>query len=328
MGGFWPNDVRPEPNAVRSIASANTGDRKRPGHPWRFAGRFSYGKTDDFGLFSNMMLDQASTLRGYILKLQSEGRISFTSEEASTALGIKHSAFQKSAARLQKKGLLLNPRHGFHVIVPPQYHSWEAPPPSWYIDDLMRHEGRVYYVGLLKAAEIHGATHHAVMEFQVVTDKQLSKIRAGRSFIAFYFRKNMAAVLEGVESHKTDTGSMKISSAELTALDLLRYLHVVGGIDSVATILTDLGSRLDASKLARLALHFERTTIQRLGYLLDRLGYPASAEALRNVLFSRSSVPWVQLEPMDRKQPNPDQPPLERNERWRVAIYRHPETDE
>lgn len=274
------------------------------------------------------MVEAGSTLREYLLELQSGGRISFTSEEATTALGITHSAFQASAARLQRKRRLLNPRHGFYVIVPPQYHTWEAPPPSWYIDDLMRHQGRAYYVGLLKAAEIHGATHHAVMEFQVVTDKQLSKIRAGRSFIVFYFRKTMAAVLDGIESHKTDTGSMKISSVELTALDLLRYAHAVGGIDSIATVLKDLGARLDAHKLANLAVHFERTTIQRLGYLLERLGYPALTEALRNVLFSKSPVPWVQLEPMDRKQPNPGEPPLEKNERWRVVVQRYPEIDE
>lgn len=275
-----------------------------------------------------MMLETVSTLQSYLLQLQSEGRISFTSEEAATALGIKHSAFLASAARLQKKRLLFNPRHGFYVVVPPQYLTWEAPPPSWYIDDLMRHEGRTYYVGLLKAAEIHGATHHAVMEFQVVTDKQLSKIRAGRSFIAFYFRKNMAAILEGLESHKTDTGSMKISSIELTALDLPRYLHVVGGIDAVATLLKDLGARLDANKLAKLAVHFERTTIQRLGYLLDHLGYAALTDALRNVLFLKSPVPWIELEPSNRKQPHPNEPPLEKNERWRVAVHRYPEIDE
>ena len=60
----------------------------------------------------------------------------------------------------------------------------------------------------------------------------------------------MAVILAGVESHKTDTGSMKVSSVELTALDLLRYLHVVGGIDSVATVLTDWAPRLDAGKLS------------------------------------------------------------------------------
>jgi len=32
-----------------------------------------------------------------------------------------------------------------------------APPPSWYIDALMQHEGRPYYAGLLEAAELHAA---------------------------------------------------------------------------------------------------------------------------------------------------------------------------
>ena len=81
----------------------------------------------------------------------------------------------------------------------------------------MRHEGRPYYVGLLKAAELHGATHHAVMEFQVVTDRQLPKIRAGRSYIVFYFRKKIEPVLSAVERRKTDTGGMAVSSVELTS---------------------------------------------------------------------------------------------------------------
>lgn len=39
-----------------------------------------------------------------------------------------------------------------------------------YIDDLMRHEGQTYYVGFLMAGAMHGVTHQAVMEFQVVTN--------------------------------------------------------------------------------------------------------------------------------------------------------------
>ena len=136
-----------------------------------------------------MMQKQRSSLAIYLTSLQSEGRIAFTRDEAITSLGITQAAFLKAAARLQKRHMLFNPRQGFYVAVPPQFLSWEAPPPSWYIDALMRHEGGCYYVGLLKAAELYGATHHAVMEFQVVTDQQLPKIRAGRSWITFHFRR-------------------------------------------------------------------------------------------------------------------------------------------
>jgi predicted transcriptional regulator of viral defense system len=275
-----------------------------------------------------MMLAARTSLSTYITRLQGAGRVAFTRAEAKDALRIKDATFLKGAERLQSKHQLLNPRHGFYVVVPPQYLTWGAPPPAWYIDNLMGHEGRPYYVGLLKAAELHGATHHAVMEFQVITNKQYPKIRAGRSLIAFYFRKDIQSVLSGLESHKTDTGSMKISSIELTALDLLRYLHVVGGIDTVATVLSDIGSRIDGGKLAALAAHFERAPIQRLGYLLDRLGHPNVAEQLRSYLFAKLPVPWIQLEPKSRKQPISQDKPIERNERWHVIVYRHPEVDE
>ena len=79
------------------------------------------------------------------------------------------------------------------------------------------------------------------MEFQVITDKRLPKIRAGRSTMAFYYRKDIGAVSEGVEDHKTDTGRMKVSSVELTLLDLLRYPHAAGGLDNIATIVSGCG---------------------------------------------------------------------------------------
>jgi predicted transcriptional regulator of viral defense system len=283
---------------------------------------------DRIGLFSDMAPEAPTTLANYLMTLQAEGRISFTRADAIAALGVTEAAFLKAAARLQKRKMLLNPRQGFYVVVPPQYLSWEAPPPSWYIDALMRHEGRPYYVGLLKAAELHGATHHAVMEFQVVTDRQLPKIRAGRSWITFHFRKDLKTVHNGVLERKTDTGTMKVSSPELTALDLLRYIHVAGGVDAVATVLADLGGKIDGAKLAAMAPHFDRACVQRLGYLLDRLGHAERAQALHEQLSTTQPVPWVALEPTKREAGASAPKPVERNERWRVSVQRHPEVDE
>jgi len=283
---------------------------------------------DVFGLYFVMMLKPRSTLANYMTTLQSGGRISFTRAEAIAALGITPAAFLKAAARLQKRRTLLNPRQGFYVAVPAQFLSWEAPPPAWYIDALMRHERRPYYVGLLKAAELHGASHHAVMEFQVVTDRQLPKIRAGRSWITFHFRKDLEAVRDGVVERKTDTGTMKVSSPELTALDLLRYIHVAGGMDAVATVIADLGEKIDGAKLAAMAAHCDRACVQRLGYLLDWVGHADRAQALHNHLSAIKPVPWVALEPAKRDAGASASKPVERNERWRVSVQRHPEADE
>ena len=122
-----------------------------------------------------MLHDRRSALSSYVSGLLSAGQAVFTAEQAERALGIGHGAFLDAVERLQRREAVLNPRQGFYVVVPPQYASWGAPPPAWYIDALMGHEDQAYYVGLLKAAELHGATHQAVMEFQVVTAKRVAK---------------------------------------------------------------------------------------------------------------------------------------------------------
>ena len=275
-----------------------------------------------------MALDQRTPLSSYMTNLLSAGRVVFLREEARQALGVSQGALLDAAERQQHRRHLISPRRGFYVIVPPQYLAWGAPPPPWYIDDLMRHEGRPYYVGLLKAAELHGATHQAVMEFQVVTDKRLPVLRAGRSAIAFYYRKDMEAVSQGIEELKTDTGRMKVSSIELTLLDLLRYPRPAGGLDNIATVVTDLGDRADPVKLAALSASHERSVSQRLGYLLDRFGHHAPAESLHAVLPRDSALPWVELEPSQGADPVFSPEPKEQDERWHVIVRRPPERDE
>src|SRR5215471_8284515 len=160
------------------------------------------------------MLAGRLSLQHYMTDLQSSGRVVFGRDEAVAALDVTLRGFLAAAERQQRRNALLNPRHGFYVVVPPQFLSWGGPPPSWYIDDLMRHEGHAYYVGLLSAAQLHGATHQAVMEFQVITDKRIPKIHAGRSIISLVYRRDMERVADALIDQKTDTGRMKISSPE------------------------------------------------------------------------------------------------------------------
>ncbi|MGH9763760.1 MAG: type IV toxin-antitoxin system AbiEi family antitoxin domain-containing protein, partial [Blastocatellia bacterium] len=272
----------------------------------------------------DMISDARSPLSYYLTDLLSKGRVVFTREEAEKAVGIGRGPFLDAAEGLQHKGLLLTPRRGFYVVVPPQYLSWGAPPPAWYVDDLMKYLGRPYYVGLLKAAELHGAAHQAVMEFQVVTDKRMPKIRAGRSVIAFYYRKDMASVQHGVDDRKADTGTMKVSSVELTALDLVRYPHAAGGLDNIATVLSDLTDRLDPEKLGALATVYERSVVQRLGYLLSSSGRDAVSATLLDRLSRGSPITWVELDPSETTDKELTPEPMDRDERWHVVVRRLP----
>jgi hypothetical protein len=237
---------------------------------------------------------RATALPSYLNGLLSAGKVVFTRDEAQKAIGSSVGAFLDAAERQQRKHHLVSPRQGFYVVVPPQYLAWGGPPPPWYIDDLMRHEGSPYYVGLLKAAELHGATHQAVMEFQVVTN--MPQLRIGRSNIAFYYRKDFDPIAAGIGERKTDTGHMKVSSPELTALDLLRlstrrrrsrqHRHRDRRLGGATT------GRL--AKLAALAGAYERSVSQRLGYLLDHVGRSDRAEALHRILTMKSPAPWVE----------------------------------
>ena len=274
-----------------------------------------------------MLHDRRSALSSYVSGLLSAGQVVFTAEQAERALGIGHGAFLDAAERLQRREAVLNPRQGFYVVVPPQYASWGAPPPAWYIDALMGHEDQAYYVGLLKAAELHGATHQAVMEFQVVTAKRVPTIRAGRSLIAFYFRKDMKAVTAGVEDRKTDTGTMKISSAALTALDLVRYPQASGGIDIVATVLSDFGEKIDPEQLAALSAVVARPVVQRLGYLLDHLGHDSLTGPMLESLRARGALPWTELDRQEARDPDFAPEPRQRDLRWRIVVRRVPQVD-
>lgn len=273
------------------------------------------------------MFEKRSAFSSYLARLLSRGQVVFSAAEAQAALGIGRGALLDAAERQQKRKNLIRPRHGFYVIVPPQFLAWGAPPPSWYIDALMAHAKRPYYVGLLKAAGLHGATHQAVMRFQIVTDRQLARIRAGRSEIVFHHRKDMGAVADGLQDHKTESGFMKISGIELTTLDLLRYPRAAGGLDHIVTVLADLGDGVDPHKLASLSEAFERSVGQRLGHLLETLGYGRRANGLYEAVSKGRALPWTELEPAQATDPDFAPEPVERDRRWRVTVRRTPEPD-
>jgi predicted transcriptional regulator of viral defense system len=268
-----------------------------------------------------MMSESATTLAAYVEDLASSGSTNFTREAAMQALGISHGAFLDAAARLKKRGHIFAPRRGFYVITPTRYLKWGAPPPSWYIDAMMQDAERPYYVALLKAAELHGASHQAVMEFQVVTDRQWKPIRAGR-----YFRNDMVSIEHAIERRKTDTGSMRISSPALTALDLVRYAHASGGVDHVASVLNELAATIDPAQLNALVPKFERSVVQRLGYILDHMQHHEIASDLERHVQS-GNIPWVELEPKEATAITSGEE-RERSVRWHIIVRRPIEIDE
>ena len=53
-----------------------------------------------------------------------------------------------------------------------------------------------------------------------------------------------------VQNFNTPRGTILVSTPEATAIDLVGYQHHAGGLDQVATILSELAEKIDPKKLA------------------------------------------------------------------------------
>ncbi len=141
-----------------------------------------------------------------------------------------------------------------------------------------------------------------------------------------FVRKDFDAIEEGVEERRLKTGRLRISSPELTVYELLCYPRSIASIDNIATILVDLGEVLKSRKLAVLATAFKRPIIQRLGYLLDWLGYEVLTQPLSEFLGKFENY-WIELDPYLTRDKDFTPAPIERNQKWRVIVRQMPDPD-
>lgn len=205
--------------------------------------------------------------------LISQGRYVVTTEEIEAVIGPSPNLSARIAG-LRRQHRLVPAAKRLYLVIPPEYRNWGSIPADWFIDALMQHLGRKYYVGLLSAAAIHGASHQAPQLFQVMVDQRVRPRSFGRVRLRFYRSSNVQAAIErqGVERRTSHTGGYSVSTPELTAVDLIDYQRDAGGLNNVATIFTEL-EHLRGDYLAKLAEGRPQSVIRRLGWFLDRYGH-------------------------------------------------------
>ena len=175
---------------------------------------------------------------------------------------------RKALARLLRDGRLFHPTRGFYAVVPAEYRAWRVVPAEWFLDGMMEHLGRDYYVGFLNAAAFHGAAHQVPQTFRVVTtypplrDRDIERVR-----LRFTVSEHVADM--PTQRYPVHTGYVTVATAETTIVDLAWRPSLGGGISNVATVLKEIGD-LDPEILARTALLRGRPTVRRLGWLLER----------------------------------------------------------
>lgn len=252
--------------------------------------------------------------------LQAEGRYAFDRRELEKKLSLSPAALTKALNRLTRKRRVRKIRKGFHIIIPVEFSSRGMIPPDWFIDDLMRHLGCAYYIGLQSAAAYHGASHQQVQEFQVVTARQVLPIKLPELTIRF-FRK-IHFFTTKTQTVKGHGGMLPVSTPEATALDVVRYANRIGGADAVLTLLEELVESMDPARLRETTAPMkERATLQRLGWFLDHLGAMDLSDSLYAVLESEGPPSRTRLDPGAAWEG------ASSNNRWRVVENTQPESD-
>ena len=217
--------------------------------------------------------------RTVIDDLAATGRYHFTAAEMRSALGVSGAASKLALGRLIKKRQVASPARGFYVIVPPEYRSLGCLPADQFIPALMVHRGLRYYAALLSAAQYHGAAHHRPQEFQVALARNRRPIACGAVRASFIARQRIGAV--PLQRFNTPRGTILVSTPEVTAIDLVGYERRAGGLDQVATVLSELSERIDPERLVIAARTAPVPWAQRLGYLLELVGAAAKVASLK-----------------------------------------------
>ena len=119
----------------------------------------------------------------------------------------------------------------------------------------------------------------------------------------------------GIETQKTDTGYIKISSPALTALDLIQFEKRIGGINRVLSILDELSEFLGIEQLEQLLSNgqVQLASAQRLGYLFEHY--------LQQSEFAEAIFKWIKDKvyyrtPLDTSNANRSQ---KANNRWKIV---------
>ena len=254
--------------------------------------------------------------------LLSHGSAFTTTAEVARLLDISPREVAAIAARWRANGQAFSPSPGTYVPIPSQFRSWGAVPASHFVDPLMKHLGHPYYVGFLSAAEIHDAAHQRPQVFQIVTTGRLSGRTFGRVRLAFITSASTSK--RPVITPNTPTGTMRVSTPEVTVLDLVGDPIHGGGLSNVATVIADLleDDKLDIDQLVQVADRYPVAVVQRTGWMIEHaaseLGANIDLEPLVDIANRRTER--TLLSPSGPRRGNTDP-------RWRVVVNAEVESD-
>jgi hypothetical protein len=234
----------------------------------------------------------AHSLSAVLDAAERAGRLDVRTSELAAALpGSSLEALRQALHRQQARGRIVRVSRGsgHWVIVPLQYAASGAPPLQTWLDRYLSKSIRTpYYVGLLSAAKTYGASIRAVVATQVMVPTPRRRVTLGQHELVFHSRAEVERM--PTRWHETPEGRFKVSTAELTALELVRRAPQVGGIARVREVLQSL-CRACALDTLREALDAadDVPTAQRFGALMAAEGEVDLAQSAKRWLQGRKT---------------------------------------
>ena len=143
--------------------------------------------------------------------------------------------------------------------------------------------------------------------------------------IEFIYKKSIDGL--PLKAQVVKTGCLKIATPELLAMDLFLYPRKCGGLNHIATVLSELIEEIDLEKFKKFATESEHTFwMQRMGYILDSID-PMEEEKkedimkiLEDVLKTRKTY-FTPIEPVVKHKG------ANRNKKWKIIKNATVESD-
>lgn len=246
------------------------------------------------------------TIRKWIQSLEEKGIYSFSMQELKEVFAhLKEKTILNTLGTLKKQEKLLPLWNGIYSVVhfvdirnataTDNKAIREEGKPYFYIETLMQHLKREYYVALLSAVEVHLSPKEALQANEITVITSLPPLRdsfRGQSKIHYLVKKDIKNLREIGVKRKTlpfsiEKRTLRVASLELTAVDLLLYEKEIGGIQKSVELIQRIKKHLSWQELpTEVILSTPVSIFQRLGYVLSFIKEEELAEGLKERVLS------------------------------------------
>lgn len=244
------------------------------------------------------------TIRKWIQSLEEKGIYSFSMQELKEVFAhLKEKTILNTLGTLKKQGKLLPLWNGIYSIVrfvdignaTDNKAIREEGKPYFYIETLMQHLKREYYVALLSAVEVYLSPKEALQANEITVITSLPPLRdsfRGQGKIRYFVKKDIKNLREIGVKRKTlpfsiEERTLRVASLELTAVDLLLYEKEIGGIQKAVEVIQRIKKHLSWQELpTEVILSTPVSIFQRLGYVLSFIKEEELAERLKERVLS------------------------------------------